>query len=192
MRMLLPLCCSGGFFSISSTSDFLLPLNQRSPTWMRPMTLIVPADPPRIVMSPEWVNTCKSAAPLTWKVFSKCPCSDASAQGAISRATITMEKPAILFFILCLLERTESVANGNFAQLDGFHRLDERTGSSIARVCIRRECKKCSFGAGEIVASADLNGLARKSWNAESAEGRSAQEKSWLPLSHSPESYSPE
>src|SRR5215475_6856092 len=70
----------GGFCSMFCTSVFFPPLNQRSPTWILPIMATLPAGPLRMVTSPECVNTSRSAAPLTVRVFSKCPCSDATAR----------------------------------------------------------------------------------------------------------------
>src|SRR6266481_364466 len=59
---------------MSETSVCRLPNSQWSPTYILPRIETDPAGPFRTMMSPERVCTSRSTAPLTWNVFSKCPC----------------------------------------------------------------------------------------------------------------------
>src|SRR5579864_1486688 len=49
------------------------------------MMPMVPAGPLRMVTSPDRVNTCRSAAPVTLRLFSKRPCSEADATVVASK-----------------------------------------------------------------------------------------------------------
>src|SRR5262252_5994024 len=53
---------------------------------MRPMILMLPADPLRTVTLPERVRTSRSAVPLTLRFLSKWPCSEAAA-ATVARST---------------------------------------------------------------------------------------------------------